>query len=257
MGTTSHQSMHRMYQGLWRVLVNLFRVPDEPPTLPVAADEAIRSFQPGPEFLAYLKFWFWLVLLLVDIALTIATIVIGIVLIVEGLWWVNIFLLPIALVIIVVPDVIAYVAIHLRYDTTWYVMTDRSLRIRRGIWVIQETTVTFENVQNLKIRQGPVQRKFGIASVILETAGASAQYGKGGSSNIGNVAVIEGITNAAEIRDRILQRLRASAFAGLGDEVRASQGVSRPAAGFMPQHLAALAEIRTEVLALKAAATAT
>jgi uncharacterized membrane protein YdbT with pleckstrin-like domain len=44
----------------------------------------------------------------------------------------------------------AYIAIHLRYDTTWYVHGDRSLRIRRGIWVIHETTLTFENIQNVK-----------------------------------------------------------------------------------------------------------
>ena len=68
-----------------------------------------------------------------------------------------------ALVVAVVPDIIAYVAIHLRYDTTWYVLTDRSLRIRRKIATIQETTITFENVQNVTIREGPIQRLFGIA----------------------------------------------------------------------------------------------
>ena len=63
------------------------------------------------------------------------------------------------------PDVFAYVGIHLRYDTTWYVLTDRSLRIRRGILTIHETTISFENVQNVEVRQGPLQRYFGIADV--------------------------------------------------------------------------------------------
>ena len=81
--------------------------------------------------------------------------------------------------ILVAPDVIAYVAIHLRYDTTWYVLTDRSLRIRRGIWIIHETTISFENVQNVEVRQGPLQRYFGIADVIVQTAGGGARHSKG------------------------------------------------------------------------------
>src|SRR5262252_829179 len=62
---------------------------------------------------------------------------------------IGLLLAPLALAVMVLPDIVAYVAIHLRYDTTWYVLTHRSLRIRRGIWVIHETTITFENVQNV------------------------------------------------------------------------------------------------------------
>ena len=36
-----------------------------------------------------------------------------------------------ALVLAVVPEIVAYLAIHLRYDTTWYVVSERSLRTRR------------------------------------------------------------------------------------------------------------------------------
>ena len=75
-------------------------------------------------------------------------------------------------------------ALHLRFDTTWYVMTERSLRIRRGIWVIREMTITFENVQNVKVQQGPLQRFFGISSLVVETAGGgSAEPGKGHAAN--------------------------------------------------------------------------
>ena len=58
------------------------------------------------------------------------------------------------LALMVLPDIFAYVGIHLRYDTTWYVLTDRSLRIRRGIMTIHETTISFENVQNVEVRRG-------------------------------------------------------------------------------------------------------
>src|SRR5262245_8180568 len=142
----TEQAAAWMYRGLWAVLVHAFRVPDEPPTLPVRPGEPIESFKPSRDFLRYLKFYFWLVLLLTDIALTIGYIIAAVALWLNGLAWVALLLLGPALFIIVAPDIVAYIAIHLRYDTMWYVLTDRSLRIRRGIWTIHEVTITFENV---------------------------------------------------------------------------------------------------------------
>jgi membrane protein YdbS with pleckstrin-like domain len=81
------------------------------------------------------------------------------------------WLAPVALAVAVVPDIVAYIAIHLRYDTTWYVLSRRSLRIRGGIWVIHEATITFENIQNVTVESGPIERWFGISNVIVDTAG--------------------------------------------------------------------------------------
>ena len=234
-----------MYHGLWRVLAGWFRVPKEPPTLPAGEDEYLASFRPAPGFLRYLKFWFWLVLLLVDLGLAAAYAAAAVALIIGGLWWVALLLLPVALFVIIVPDLFAYVAIHLRYDTTWYVMTDRSLRIRRGVMVIHETTITFENVQNLKVRQGPVQRHFGIAEVVVDTAGSGGAPGHQGHAGISHRGPIEGIDNAPEIRERILSRMRESRTAGLGDEDPAAAQPS--AAAWTPAHLEALRAIREEV----------
>ena len=240
-----------IYRGIWGALVGWFRVPAEPPTLPVDPGQQIQSFRPSPEFLRYLKFWFWLLLWPMDIAILIGWIAITV-----ALWWLGLILLIPALILAIVPDIIVYVALHLRYDTTWYVMTDRSLRIRRGIWNIHETTITFENVQNVKVQQGPVQRHFGIADVIVETAGAgsAASHGKGGASMISNRGVIEGVDNARELRDLILQRLRQSKSAGLGDEddrARNDRGARIvPTAIWTPAHITTLREIRDEVIAI-------
>ena len=203
MSRAVHTSTEWIYRGIWKVLVDWFRVPQHPPDLPVREGEYIVRFQPGEGFLRYLKSIFWIVAVLIDAALTAAYIGIAIACIVGGIWWLAVLLLPIALFLIVVPDIVAYVAIHLRYDTTWYVMTDRSLRIRRGIWIIRETTITFENVQNVKVRQGPLQRHFGIANLIVETAGGGGggPHGNSGASAM-HTGVIEGIANAQELRDR-------------------------------------------------------
>jgi membrane protein YdbS with pleckstrin-like domain len=225
-------------------------VPREPPTLPALDGERIEGFRPATGYLKYLKFWFWLLLWPMDVAILVAMIVIFV-----ANWWVGLLLLVPAAVIAIVPDVLVYVGLHLRYDTTWYVMTDRSMRLRRGIWVIHETTITFENVQNVRLRQGPVQRHFGIADVVVETAGAGSATPKG-HSIVSNQGVIEGIADAGQVRDRILQRLRRSTSAGLGDE---DARLERPSLVATPawtaRHIALLAEIRNELRLLSSPST--
>ena len=137
-------------------------------------------------------------------------------------------------------DILAYVALHLRYDTTWYVMSGRSLRIRRGIWIIRETTVTFENVQNVELKQGPLQRHFGISNLIVQTAGGGGSPNSGGAHR----AIIEGISDPARYREAIMARLRRSGTAGLGDEAEDEEG----AVGWTREHLDVLREIRDEVV---------
>ena len=129
-------------------------------------------------------------------------------------------------------------------------MTERSLRIRRGMMVIHETTITFENVQNLKLRQGPLQRHFGIADLVVETAGSGGAQGHEGRAGVDNRGVIEGIDNAPEVRERILSRMRQSRTAGLGDEDPAA--APSPSA-WSPAQLQALREIREEVRLMCAA----
>lgn len=237
-----------LYRGVWAVLVRWFRVPADPPTLPVRPGEQAISFRPAEGFLKYLKFYFWLVLSIIDGAIVFTWLAFSIAIPLVG----AITLLPM-LFIVIVPDILAYIGIHLRYDTTWYVLTRRSLRVRRGIWIIRETTITFENVQNLTVTQGPLERYFGIGNVVVETAGGGeAQKGPHGSSGTGHTGLIEGISNAAEVRDMILQYVRASNTAGLGDD-REPANQKRPEAvgvTWTPAHLALLREIRDASRAL-------
>jgi len=232
------RSTEWIYQGVWSVLVDWFRVPAEPPSLATTADDQLRVFRPDEGFLRYLKIKFWIWMASIDGAILVAWLAITIIL----PWFGAILAIP-ALVIAVVPDIVAYIAIHLRYDTTWYVLGSRSLRIRRGIWVVRETTITYENVQNIKVTQGPVQRYFGIASVLVETAGGgggSQQPGHGGGADM-HCGLIEGVADAHEIRDLILARVRRSTSVGLGDE-REDRQLRPPV--WTAEHLQVLREIR-------------
>ena len=230
------RSAEWLYQGIWLVLVECFKVPKRPPSLPAESGGLYRTFHPSRRYLDYLKLYFWIALFVVDLAIFVGWL---------ALWfwspaigWALAF--P-ALVIAIAPDIVAYVAIHLRYDTMWYVMTDRSLRSRRGIWVILEHTITFENVQNVHVRRGPVQQIFGIANIVVETAGAA----EGESDNpfeVGNKAIIEGIDNPEEIRQLILDRVQATRSAGLGDEP--TKGATKH---WSPRDVGLLREIRDEL----------
>ncbi|HZW11178.1 MAG TPA: PH domain-containing protein [Phycisphaerales bacterium] len=225
-----------VYRGLWGVLVRWLRVPREQPGAPPGSGPVVRSVKPAPGFLRYLKFQFWLLLIVIDVVII-------------GVWAIIVVASPLAGIITaplfwgvaIIPDIIAYAALHVRYDTTWYVITDRSVRIRRGVWIIREITITFENVQNVEVRQGPLQRHFGISNVVVQTAGggATGPHGEGAGSHQG---LLEGVENAGELRDLISARARASRGAGLGDE--AGEPARR---GFGPEHLAALRAISAEV----------
>jgi membrane protein YdbS with pleckstrin-like domain len=236
----------RVYRGVWAVLAGLFKVPQEPPTLRTPEGEDVRGFRPSPGFLEYLKFQFWVLLLLVDGALLVLWLLL---LLKRPL--LAVLLAPLFAIVMVLPDVLAYVALQLRYDTTWYVMSDRSLRIRRGIWIIRETTITFENVQNVELMQGPLQRYFGISNLIVQTAGGSGAKPQQGQTSP-HVGLIEGIRDAQRIRDGIMSQVQRSRRAGLGDEPRAAEADRGPrGARWSAAHLDLLRAIRDEIGALR------
>ncbi len=227
------------YRGIWVILRDWFRVPDAPPSLPIPPTGILQSFRPSEGYLRYLTLGFWIFVFILNGAMLIAWLTLAIAVPVVGLA----LALP-ALALALVPDVLSYVALRLRYDTTWYVLSDRSIRIRRGIWIIEEVTITFENVQNVSVAQGPLQRYFGIADVTIQTAGGGGA-GPNGVATGGHMGIIEGISNAEQMRDAILAKVRASRHAGLGDEHH--HDTHHGAAGFGSAHLAMLREIRDAV----------
>jgi uncharacterized membrane protein YdbT with pleckstrin-like domain len=82
---------------------------------------------------------------------------------------------------------------------------------------VREMTVTFANIQNISVSQGPVQRLLGIADLRVETAGGGgASDPHHGGQNL-HTAWFRGIDNAAAVRELIQQRLREWKDAGLGD----------------------------------------
>ena len=110
---------------------------------------------------------------------------------------------------------------RLDYKLRWYIVTDRSLRIREGIATVRERTMTFANIQNISVHQGPIQRLLGIADVEVKSAGGGESGpGKGGQGARGedlHSAKFRGVDNASEIRDLIREQVRKHRDSGLGD----------------------------------------
>ena len=123
--------------------------------------------------------------------------------------------------------------------------------------MIHETTITFENVQNVEVAQGPVQRYFGIADVIVQTAGGGASKNSshgGETSSHAHVGILQGLDHADAVRDLILDRVRRSRTAGLGDEHATTpvHADHAPRSGYSTAHMAVLREIRDQARRLAA-----
>jgi membrane protein YdbS with pleckstrin-like domain len=115
---------------------------------------------------------------------------------------------------------VTFAIIRLDYELRWYIVTDRAARLREGILNLKEMTFTLANVQDIRIRQGPLQRFLGLADLELRTAGGSelpaAAQGGHRVENL-HLARFRGVDNAEEIRDLVADRMKKARGTGLGD----------------------------------------
>jgi putative membrane protein len=82
---------------------------------------------------------------------------------------------------------------HLRHMSC--TLTERSLKVTRGIWVRQEKTVPLDKITDLALVEGPLMRHYGLQAISVETAGQSTP---------GSLVRLIGIDGAREFRDRVL-----------------------------------------------------
>lgn len=231
-----------MYAPTRNALLALFRVDGEAPRPPAGARE-VHSMRASPRWLVYRMIP--LALLATLVLLVTAAAAIGArgqtsALSVAGIGGV-------VLALLLVPAF----ALRVDYDLRHYVITDRAVRVREGAWVVDEKTLSFANVQNVRVEQGPLQRLFGISDVHIDTAGGGAPVPgqKGGGRAHG--VVLAGLDDAAGLRDLLLARAAAhAAGAGLGDRESPldSSATMRRAA------VAVLREVADEARALRDAA---
>lgn len=86
-----------------------------------------------------------------------------------------------------------------RYRAWGYGIDGEELRVRRGVWTRVQTVVPLDHVQHIDVSQGPLERLFGITSLVLHTAGT-----------LHSQIVLPGLDRetAERIRDEIRGRIR-------------------------------------------------
>lgn len=195
-----------MYDSFKELLLEIFRAPNGPPDAPTGSHSSVQVFRASPNFLRYQL-----------LLLTVVMAVLGLVVFVGGI--ILLFTQPLVGAIVLIGGgglwfflfVGAHFAIRLEYDMRYYIITDRSMRIRKGVWSILEQTLTFVNIQNITVEQGPLERVFGLSRLVVDTAGgggSAASQQQGVSMQNYHQAVLNGLDNAAEIRDLIVTYLK-------------------------------------------------
>ena len=234
-----------MYSALRAAAIRFLRLPVGPPN-PPPGGAIIRVFNASPKFLTYRLLPVWIgsgVLFAVAVGVAVFAAAAG---------WIWFIVAALLALLALCYFVTGYVTNRLEFEWRHYILTDRSVRIREGVIFLKESTLTFANVQNLRIRKGPIQQLFGIADVLVDTAGG-AGGGKdeaGHAMQRGHRGTIQGIENPTEIRDLVMGLLKKYRDAGLGDP-----DDHRHSAPAHEEDAERMREILAEVKALRAALT--
>jgi uncharacterized membrane protein YdbT with pleckstrin-like domain len=246
-----------MYNAFRQFCERLLRVPPDPE--PPPGDEAsTRRFRAAPNFYKYLLCLTLLralvILFVILFSVLVPTIVAEFELAKHGSGWAMVlWIIPVGLILLLILfSAFNLAVVRLTFEKRWYLVTDRSLRVREGVISVREMTVNFANIQNISVSQGPLQRILGITDLRVDTAGgggATASRGQQVSQNL-HTAWFRGIENAGEVRALIQDRLRHLKDSGLGDHEELTVNQTSGS----PEFLAALRAVHAEAAGLRLAA---
>jgi uncharacterized membrane protein YdbT with pleckstrin-like domain len=247
-----------MYSSFRRFCERLLRIPHDP--APPPGDEAAtKIFRAGANFYKYL-ICLWalktgVVMLIVCGPLSVPLIIGAATLASEGKrsGWLLLLIPALFFAVAIAVRLFALAVVRLDFEKRWYVVTDRSLRIREGVVTVNEMTVNFANIQNLSISQGPIQRLLGISDLQVDTAGGGGVTREQHASRNLHVARFRGINNANEVRELIQTRLRHLKDAGIGDPEQLGAATPASAASVLggAEVSEALGQILAEASALR------
>lgn len=256
-----------MYEFIKQIALKIFKVPPEPDD-PMGDVESLVVFRASPNFFKY-KLIVWVIQSIIGGIVYIAIaggLLAGIL---PGLKGILFFIVIIGIFLFVFIYLcqlfISYVIMRLDYEMRWYKVSDRSLRIREGILFVREMTLTFANIQNISISQGPIQRFFNISDLRVETAGGGG--GQAAAQNQQNifsmhVGFFRGVDNSEEIRNLMLQRLKKIKSTGLGDiddidDQTEDKKLTKPGSlANTASIISALQKMKTEAVGIRTAADA-
>jgi uncharacterized membrane protein YdbT with pleckstrin-like domain len=245
-----------MYKRFRDWCERVLRIPGDPEP-PPGDESSTRLFQAAPNFYKYLLF-LWAVRTFVFVAILFPAEFIPIAAGLasgakeRGMTFLVVPLSAVILGMVIVWRLFALALVRLDFEKRWYLVTNRSLRVREGIVHVREMTITFANIQNISISQGPIQRLLGIADLRVDTAGGgpSRSEKKEGGQSLHTVR-FRGVNNANEIRTLMTERLRELKDSGLGDREEVVALRQAPISSTEPAMISALRQLATEAAALR------
>lgn len=262
-----------MYKALKQLVLRILKVPPEPQD-PMGKDEgSLLVFRAAPNYLRY-RYVVWTIghtftVFFAFAGLIIFEFAISPNIVPENMRWLGHLLTVLAVIgflMVILQTIFSLIMVQLDYEMRWYKVTDRSLRIREGVWAVREMTMTFANIQNISITQGPIQRMLNIADLKVQTAGGGAAVAnEQQSQQMGfnmHTGYFRGVSNAHEIRDLMRDRLKRLRDSGLGDTDETRTEIEEPSSeDSAPTRLLgdgafaeALRGLRDETRALRSAA---
>lgn len=202
----------------------------------------VRSLRPSEQWLAYryLQTLFGFLNQFIGVGVGVVALVLKL-----GRWGVVLGIAVLLVQLVVIG--FALVTTRVDFELRHYLVGDRSLRVAQGAWTREEVTLSYANVQNIEVNQGPLERLFGFKSLTISTAGADTTPGGENS----HLVTLVGLREADEVRALILGMLKHQRDAGLGDT-----GASPSPSALSGLALARLKEIKAAAVTLRDAARA-
>jgi membrane protein YdbS with pleckstrin-like domain len=104
------------------------------------------------------------------------------------------------------------------FNAMSFELTERSLNIRKGFIFRTEKSIPLDKIQDVGMKEGPILRRLGLSSLMVETAGQSNPQGI-------SDAMLSGVIDAPAFRDAILdQRDRVVALGSQAAPAASSDG---------------------------------
>jgi putative membrane protein len=109
--------------------------------------------------------------------------------------------------IVGIPLLVAVLPVTKWYFDRYYanlrvILTNRDLKVHRGILVREEKSIPLEKITDLRVYQGPIMRRMGLKGLAVETAGQTSQ--QGALVSVVGLEDVDGFRDAAlSQRDRV------------------------------------------------------
>lgn len=220
------------------LVVPLLKLSFEPPHLPEGT-HLVRHLRPAEAWLSYR----YLQTLFGAFGQVVGTVAGAVALTLQLERW-GLALAVVLLVLQAASLAVAFVSARVDYELRHYLVGDRSVRVAAGVLIRNEATLSYANVQNVEVTQGPLERLFGFKSLTITTAGADAP---GETLGTLHSVTLVGLVDADDVRAQIMGMLRRHRDAGLGEPTTAAP------AGALP--LAQLEAVKAAAERLERAAT--